>query len=298
MFIERDDSMKKLFGEIDLTWKKLIIFAILTGVYTAIMAIIPITADTSFRDIAIYFEWWILFGIIIICNSKSPLDSALKCFVFFLISQPLIYLLQVPFSWQGWGLFSYYRYWFIWTLACLPMGFIGYYIKKKNVISMIILLPMLIFLAYLGIGYLSSIIDKFPHHLLSFIACFAFIIIIVHNLFDKKILKIISLSIVALFAIVYILLNSGINNNEYDAYRTIDNYDINFVGELRVTYFSGTAQGDVQVVSSTDDLHSVKLNGRKNGKYEFDLTDESETEYSFEYHYDEESKSVVLNKKD
>ena len=113
--------MKNLFGEIDLTWKKLIIFAIIAGVYTAVMEILPIIADTSFRDIAVYLEWWILFGIIIICNSKSPKDSALKCFVFFLISQPLIYLIQVPFSSMGFGLFKYYRYWFIWTLACLPM---------------------------------------------------------------------------------------------------------------------------------------------------------------------------------
>ena len=93
--------MKKLVGEIDFTWKKLIVFAILAGVYTAVMALIPITKDTCFRDIAIHFEVWILFGIIIICNSKSPKDSALKCFIFFLISQPLVYLLQVPFSEQG-----------------------------------------------------------------------------------------------------------------------------------------------------------------------------------------------------
>ena len=83
-----------------MSWKKLIIFAICTAVYTATMAIIPIAKDTSFRDIAATLEWWILFGVIIICNSKSPKDSALKCFIFFLISQPLIYLLQVPFSWQ------------------------------------------------------------------------------------------------------------------------------------------------------------------------------------------------------
>ena len=76
------NNMKKLFGEINLTWKKLIIFAIITGIYTAIMAMIPITKETSFRDIAIQLEWWILFGIIIITNSKSHLDSALKCLVF------------------------------------------------------------------------------------------------------------------------------------------------------------------------------------------------------------------------
>ena len=94
--------MKKLFGELNITWKKLIIFAIICGIYPAIMALLPITQDTSFRDIAISFEVWILFGIIIITNSNTAKESALKCFVFFLISQPLIYLVQVPFSHLGW----------------------------------------------------------------------------------------------------------------------------------------------------------------------------------------------------
>jgi len=42
--------LKKLFGGINLNWKKIIIFAIIAGVYTAIMALIPITKNTSFRD--------------------------------------------------------------------------------------------------------------------------------------------------------------------------------------------------------------------------------------------------------
>ena len=76
-------KITKLFGGIDLTWKKLIIFAVAVAIYTAVVATLPFTYDTSFRDIAATLEWWILFGIIIICNSKSPTDSALKCFVFF-----------------------------------------------------------------------------------------------------------------------------------------------------------------------------------------------------------------------
>lgn len=126
------NKLKKIFGGINLTWKRLIIFAIIAGIYTAIMAILPITDNTSFKDITINFEVWILFGIIIIMNSKSAKDSALKCFIFFLISQPLVYLIQVPFSSMGFGLFGYYKYWFIWTLLTIPMGFIGYYIKKNK----------------------------------------------------------------------------------------------------------------------------------------------------------------------
>ena len=105
-------ALKKLFGGIDLTWFKLIIAAVVAGVFTAVMALIPELHYTSFHTIVVTFEVWILFGIIIIMNSKSNLDSALKCFVFFLISQPLVYLIQVPFSQLGWALFGYYRFWF------------------------------------------------------------------------------------------------------------------------------------------------------------------------------------------
>ena len=70
--------MKILFGELNLTWPKVIIFAIIAGIYTGVVAQIPQARDTSFADISITFEWWILFGTIIIMNSKSNLDSALN----------------------------------------------------------------------------------------------------------------------------------------------------------------------------------------------------------------------------
>lgn len=289
--------MKKLFGGIDLTWKKLIISAVVIAIYTALMAIIPITNDTSFRDISVYFEWWILFGIIIICNSKSPLDSAFKCFVFFLISQPLIYLFQVPFSHMGWQLFGYYKYWFIWTLLCFPMGFIGYYIKKGNILSVIILFPMLLFLSYLGLGYLSSVIENFPHHLLSCIACFAMIIIIVISLFDKKVYKIVILSLVLLSSIIFLYLKGGLTST-YETYKNMQEYHVNLQGEVVVSFFSGTRKGNVQVIHSDGDSYTVKLSGMAKGEYKFTLEDEKGNSYSFEYHYDEKLKTIVLNKTD
>ena len=123
---------------------------------TAVIAIIPIFHNTSFITITVTFEVWILFGIIIIMNSKSNLDSALKCFVFFLISQPLVYLIQVPFSWQGWNLFGYYKFWFIWTLLCFPMGFTGYWMKKDKWWGYLILLPMIVLTADSYAVYLTD----------------------------------------------------------------------------------------------------------------------------------------------
>ncbi|MBQ9469156.1 MAG: hypothetical protein IJU52_09140 [Clostridia bacterium] len=52
--------------------------------------------------------------------------------MFFLISQPLIYLFQVPFSWMGRGIFRYCSYWFFWTLGTFPMAFVGWYIKERT----------------------------------------------------------------------------------------------------------------------------------------------------------------------
>ena len=147
--------MKKIFGDINLTWPKLVILAIITGIYTAIMAMIPIAKDTSFSDLAVTFEVWIFFGIFIIMNSKSAKDSALKCFVFFLISQPLVYLFQDIVN-QSNLLMTFYRFWIGWTIATIPMGFIGYYMKKDKWWGLLILVPMLLFVGMEYAGYLST----------------------------------------------------------------------------------------------------------------------------------------------
>lgn len=199
-------KLKKLFGGIDLTWPKVIIFAIAAGVYTALVSIIPQVKDTSLHTIAVSFEVWILFGIFIIMNSKSNLDSALKCFVFFLISQPLVYLLQVPFSWQGWHIFQYYKVWFIWTIFCLPMGFLGYYMKKDKWWGYIILLPMIALTANSYYNYLSDFTFCRPFYLLICIFCAAAIIIYPCVLFTDKTVKtvgtVIGIIIVAVITVI------------------------------------------------------------------------------------------------
>ena len=283
--------MKKIFGKIDLNWKKLIIFAAIAGLYTGLMTLIPITYETSFRDIAIQFEWWILFGIIIILNSKSPLDSALKCFIFFLVSQPLVYLVQVPFNSMGFKLFMYYKYWFIWTILCLPMGYIGYYIKKNNILSVIILVPMLILLAFMGLGYLNSTIENFPHHLLSFIFCFTFIIIIVLNVFDNMKLRLLSFVVVVIFIVSYILFMGGLVNSEFEAIRSLSEY--NLPDEVYITSFAGTKNSNVELIKF-EDSYNIRLKGRKGGKYTFTIGDKTGDRYSFEYYYDKEEKTIIL----
>ena len=190
--------MKKWF---DLTWPKLFIFSILIGVYAAIIALIPGTKDTSFSNLNVTFEVWILFGILIIMNSKSALDSALKCFIFFLISQPLIYLIQDFIN--GSNLFKmYYRYWFMWTIACIPMGYIGYYMKKDKWWGLLILTPILVLLSKEYGTYLSKTMFSFPRHILTTIFCFTTLIIYPIAIFKNKKIKLTGLLISTILIIV------------------------------------------------------------------------------------------------
>ena len=238
-------AIKKLFGEINVTWPKLIISAVIAGAFTAAMAIIPIFRNTSFITITVTFEAWVLFGIIIIVNSKSNMDSALKCFVFFLISQPLVYLIQVPFSWQGWNLFGYYKYWFIWTLLCFPMGFIGYWMKKDKWWGYLILLPMIVLTADSYATYFSDFQFSMPRYILVSLFCACAMIIYPLVVFKNRKIKTIGAVIggVAVIAITVIcLLNPPVYSTEImgngEEYKFDDSY---------TAYLADDGYGDVEI---------------------------------------------------
>ena len=95
--------MKKLsaaFGSLPMTWPVVCVSAAIIGVYVGVINQIPILYDTSFRDIAVSYEWWVLFAVLIVSNCKSAREAGMKCLVFFLISQPIIYLVELPML--GW----------------------------------------------------------------------------------------------------------------------------------------------------------------------------------------------------
>lgn len=179
-------KIKKLFGGIEMTWKRVILLAVVTAVYTALVNQIQPLYDTSFQDIAINLECWILFAVFIIVNCKNWWEASLKCFVFFLVSQPLIYLIEVPFVVIGWHIFDYYRHWFIMTLLTLPGAVIAFQLKRKSWLSAAVLSVAAGFLAYMGVQYLSTAVWSFPRHLLSCLFCFALAVFFVFVLLDDK----------------------------------------------------------------------------------------------------------------
>ncbi len=207
--------MKKLFGELNLTWKKTIISALVIGIVLGLIAQIPLLNDTSFTNSLVSFELWVLFGILIIMNSKSSKESALKCFVFFLISQPLIYLTQDVIEHSKLFL-TYYRFWIGWTIACLPMGFVGYYMKKDKWWGLLILLPILVLLGFEYYRYLSMTMFSFPRHVLTVLFCIATLIIYPLYIFNNKKIKIAGVII----SMLIILSMTGLSLAKPEVYAT------------------------------------------------------------------------------
>lgn len=170
-----------------MTWKKVILLAVLTAVLTAALNLIPFFRDTSFRDIAINLECWILFAVFIVVNCAAWREAALKTFVFFMISQPLIYLIQVPFNRMGFQLFQYYKYWFIVTVLTLPGAAVAYQVKRRDWLSVAVLSVASAFLGYMAATYFWTVKADFPHHLLSLCFCVALGLFFAFALLDRGI---------------------------------------------------------------------------------------------------------------
>ena len=186
-------ALKKLFGGLNISWPVVVVWALIAGAYTGIMAMMPLVQDTSLTDICATFEWWVFFAAIIVTNVKTPWESALKCFVFFVISQPLVYLVQVPFV--GWGIMGYYHNWIIWTIATLPLGFLGWYIKKNNILAVIVMAAGSIFLAFHAATFLHEAVNNPPWHFLSFLFCVCLIFAMIFGCFEAGILRKVSVGI-------------------------------------------------------------------------------------------------------
>lgn len=156
----------------EVTYKDIILYAIICGIVTGIILDVelyklPAIMNNSLFNIGICFEFWILATMIIISRTKKPLEAACKVFLFFLISQPLVYLVKVPIDPRGWGAFVDYKGWFIWTLLTFPGAFIAWYTNKKNNLSIVIFMVAILFLSYEFAQHFNVLITDFPFQLLA-----------------------------------------------------------------------------------------------------------------------------------
>lgn len=198
--------ISKLYGGLNMSWINVILFAVGTAVLTAIFLIVRVFRGTSFEMMGVTFEAWIFFAVIIMANCKSPLESMIKVFVFFLISQPLIYLLQVPFSFLGWQILKYYYNWIIWTLLTLPMAFVGWFITKKNWLSVLIFAPVFAYLGFFAYGFAITCVESFPHMLIASLFCLMQIVLYILAFFPDIKQKIVGILIPIITVVVLIVI--------------------------------------------------------------------------------------------
>lgn len=210
--------VKKLFGGLRMTWPRLIFFAVISGIVTALIALL-VPEGNSVKQIAVTFEAWIVLAIIIVVNCEKPLEAACKTFVYFLISQPLVYLIQVPFSSMGWNLFGYYKYWFFWTLATFPGAFIAWFIKRDDWIGAVIHAVALVALVWFGIGYLQELIENFPRYLIAALFCFGMVPMLIIAIHHRKQSRLVAsaISIAAFVVLMFLTFRNGFVNMEFNA---------------------------------------------------------------------------------
>lgn len=257
------DFLKNLFGKTKISWRFLLIFSVTVGIFVGILARIPLFENTSFSDIAVVLDMWIVLAIFIIVNCETRKEAVEKTFVFFLISQPLIYLTEALLSsiFSGADFFgltgeyfnNYYFHggnWFFWTLLTLPGAALAFEIKKENLLASFILSVSTGFLAFVGgYGILNSIFRTFPNHLLNGILCLFFAFSLGFLILKSRRQKIINLAISGIFAVVGIVSFSVINFS-------------NTPKTITLEYTEGTEISEI--VSSDDSL--VKIDIENGGK--------------------------------
>lgn len=295
--------MKKIFGQTNISWKNLIIFSILIGISVGLINRIPFLYNTSFRDIAIYLEMWIILAIFIIINCKSWKEAVSKCFVFFLISQPLIYLSEILIdtlvnkaNFKDIFILYFRNYyigggWFFLTLLTIPGSFIAYQIKKNNVLAALILSVATFYLSFTGTGVLLNTLNNhFPYHILNGMICIFMSFKLIFLILEKKKERIISI-IITIIGIIIGLLNFYSANSK----PIIANEDISFDENTKIVDCKVLDDNIAKVIISEDLNYVTIYSSKKIGTTEIILNDIEGNKY--EYIIESTSKNFKITKK-
>ena len=275
----------KLFGGLNMSWPVVIIFAVATAVVTAVFLIVPVFQNTSFIRMGETMEAWVLFAVIIMSNCKKPLESALKTFVFFLISQPLIYLFQVPFSELGFGLFMYYKYWAIWTVLTFPMALVGWFITKRNWLSLLILSPILLLLMFTSVNSFMFTFRHFPHQLITALFCLAQVLLYLYAFTPKWIQRAIGFFVPLIAVVVFAVLTP---KNAYSGNYFLPGDPV--LSDQAVVTIDNPDLADIRV----QEQNQVYVSAKDFGTSDFTITDGGkEYHYTIELYEDDEGHSQM-----
>ena len=277
--------LNKLYGGIRFSWPLLIAYAIGAAVLTAVFLIFPVFEGTSFNRMGVYLEAWIFLAVLIMANCKTPLESALKTFVFFLISQPLIYLFQVPFSELGFGLFMYYKYWAIWTVLTFPMALVGWFITKRNWLSLLILSPILLLLMFTSVNSFMFTFRHFPHQLITALFCLAQVLLYLYAFTPKWIQRAIGFFVPLIAVVFFVVLTP---KNAYSGNYFLPGDPV--LSDQAVVTIDNPDLADIRV----QEQNQVYVSAKDFGTSDFTITDGGkEYHYTIELYEDDEGHSQM-----
>lgn len=298
------EKIKKLFGKINISWKVLITFSIVIGIVVGVLNRIPFLENTSFQDIAIVLDMWIILAIFVIANCKTWKEAASKCFIFFLISQPLIYFTEIlidVFIANANFRDTFIRYfknyyigagWFTWTFLTIPGAFIAYQIKKNNVLSAIVLSVATTYLAIAGTrGLKYLLINHVPNHLLNSLICLSMAYILIFAILKNKKERIICMVITTIGVVIGIVLLFSISQKPKQGEKIID-FD-----ETIEMIDTKTHDEDIATTEIDNDGHFFGVySSKKTGTTEIKLVDNNENEYIYKVNATKEKFEVNLVK--
>lgn len=185
----------------EMTWVYVLILSVASAVVTALLNCIPGLERTSLTAPAETPEVWVVLAVYIILNCKGYKDAMLKTFVFFLISQPLIYLIEVPFKPLGWGLFNYYPFWGFVTVLTIPGAALCYRVRKGDMLAALILSAANFLMIFTGLYRINTLTSEFPRFLLALIFCIAVPFLFSWFLLKTKNARITAMALCVLFII-------------------------------------------------------------------------------------------------
>ncbi len=198
------NKLEALFSRTKMTWKTVLLLALGCGVAVGLLMVPQALVFTSLQQPGISFEFWIFMALLIILNCEKPWEAGVKTFVFFLISQPLIYLVQVPFSPWHWDLLRYYPRWGLITLLTLPGAALGWYVRKEKWYSVLLLAALNVILCLELPSSVRALAEGFPRYLLSTAFIVFELVFFTLLLFKNKKLRALS------FALILVLLAGSV----------------------------------------------------------------------------------------
>ncbi len=272
-------ALRKLFFDTKMTWPRVIIFSLITTVITVMALVIPFIARTSAVNIGVTFECWIFFALIIIMNCEKPLEAGLKTFVFFLISQPLIFLLQIPFGGTFDNFLMNYPRWFIWTLLCFPGAMLAWFVKKDNIWSALILSVATGFLSYEVVYYLKGFIDYFPKNTIALIVTLLIIVVLILTLLQNTKTRLICTGITVAITIVSLIFIFFVASKTMQIYQI----ESEIPNQWEIVSVEGDDIGDISINQEKD---SFVVNADNYGSCDVTVKGQNEDKQIYTIEYD------------